>query len=78
MSRVKMKYQVSFDSESGNFFRMMLTNHDIRFQMIPNGLYYFDAADQEKKMLLLNTVVDNWGGSTHREYEGTQEAQRAM
>ena len=59
MSRVTMKYQVAFDIEGRDFFRIMLSDHEIHFQLSPNGLYYFDAADWENTMMLLNMVVEN-------------------
>ena len=59
MSRVTRKYLVVFDFKGRDFFRMMLSDHEIRFQLSPNGLYYSDAVDQENNMLLLNMVVEN-------------------
>ena len=56
MSRVTRKYQVVFNSKGRNFFRMVLPDREICFKLIPNGLYYFDAADQESNVLLLNKV----------------------
>ena len=50
----------------------------MRFQLSPNRLYYFDAADRENSVLLLNTVSENREGFTQRECEGAQEARRAM
>ena len=55
------------DSDGGNFFRMMLTNQEIQFQLIPNVLYYFDAVDWENNMLLLKTGADNREGFTWQE-----------
>ena len=46
MSRATKKFRVIFDSEGSNFFRMVLTDREVKFQLIPNGLYYFDAADR--------------------------------
>ena len=57
---------------------MVLPDREIRFQLSPNGLYYFDVADREKGVLLLNTVSENREGFTRREYEGAQESRRAM
>ena len=57
---------------------MVLPDREVRFQLSPNGLYYFDAMDRESSVLLLNTVSDNHGGFTWREYEGAQEMQREM
>ena len=36
---------------------MVLVYREVRFQITPNGLYYFDAADSENIVLLLNTVL---------------------
>ena len=49
-----------------------------KFQLSPNGLYYFDAMDRENIVLLLNTVPDNREGFTRREFYGDREAWRAM
>ena len=57
---------------------MVLPNREVRFQLIPNGLYYFDAADREIIFLLLKTVSDNREGFTRREYKDPQEARREM
>ena len=46
MSRATKKFRVIFDSEGGIFFRMVLPDREVRFQLIPNGLYYFGAADR--------------------------------
>ena len=67
-----------FDSKGGNFFRMVLLEREVRFQLSTNGLYYFDAADRENSVLLLNTVSENREGFTQRDYEGPQEARRVM
>ena len=37
-------------------FRMVLLDREIRFQLSPNGIYYFNSEDRENKVLLLNTV----------------------
>ena len=57
---------------------MVLPDREVRFQLIPNGMYYFESADIESSVLLLNTVSENHKGFTWREYEGDQEAQQAM
>ena len=57
---------------------MVLPDREVKFQLSPNGLYYFHAADRENGVLLLNTVSENREGFTRREYEGAREAQRAM
>ena len=49
---------------------MVLLDREVRFQLIPNRLYYFDAADRDNSVLLLNTVSDNRKGITRREYKG--------
>ena len=56
MSRATKKFRFIFDSEGGNFFRMILLDREVRSQLIPNGLYYFDAVDRENILLLINTV----------------------
>ena len=78
MSRSTKKFRLIFDSEGGNFFRMVLPDREVKFQLSPNGLYYFDAAYRENGVLLLNTVSENREGFTRREYEGVREVQRAM
>ena len=78
VSRSTKKFRLIFDSEGGNFFRMVLPDREVEFQLSPNGLYYSDAADRENGVLLLNTVSENREGFTWREYEGAREARRAM
>ena len=72
MSRAKNKLRFFFNSEGGNFSRMVLPDREVRFQLSPNGLYYLEAAYREDSVLLLNTVSENWEGFTRREYEGDQ------
>ena len=57
---------------------MVLPDREIRFHLSPNGMYYFNTAERESSVLLLNTVSDNREGFTRREYEGDQETQRVM
>ena len=57
---------------------MVLPDREVKFQLSPNGLYYLYAADRENSVLLLNTVSKKRGEFTQREYEGAQEARRAM
>ena len=71
MSRATRKYQVVFDSEGGNAFIMILPEGEIKFQLIPNGIYYFGTSYKENIALLINTVVENREGFTRQEYEGT-------
>ena len=73
MLRATKKFRVIFDSEGGNCFRMVLPDREVKFQLSTNGLYYFDAADRENSVLLLNTVLENREGFTWREYEGARE-----
>ena len=47
------------DSEGRNVFRMVLPDREVKFQLSPNGLYYFDAEDRENSVLLLNKVSEN-------------------
>ena len=70
MSRATKKFRVIFDSEGGNFFRIVLPDREVKFQLSPNGLYYFDAADRVNIVLLLNKLSENREGFTRREYEG--------
>ena len=49
---------------------MVLPDRELRFQLSPNGLYYFGAADRENIVLLLNTVSENQKGFKQREYKG--------
>ena len=68
MSRATEKFRVIFDSEGGKIFRMVLPDREARFQLSPNGLYYFYAADKENIVILLNTLLENRKGFTWREY----------
>ena len=45
---------------------MVLPDREVIFQLSPNGLYYFDAADRENIVLILNTVSENREGFTRR------------
>ena len=51
---------------------------EVRFQLRPNRLYYFNATDRENIVLLIKTVLENQEGFTRREYKGAREAWRAM
>ena len=57
---------------------MVLLDREVKFQLSPNGLYYFDVTDRENSVLVLNTVSDNREGFTRRDYEGSRNAWRAM
>ena len=57
---------------------MVLLDREVRFQIIPNGLYYFDVADRENSVLLINTLSKKQERFTRREYEGAQEVRRVM
>ena len=78
MSRATKKFHVVFNSEGGIIFRMVLPDRELRFHIIPNGLYHFDFADRENIVLLINTLLENREGFTQKEYEGDREARRAM
>ena len=41
---------------------MVLPDREVKFHIIPNGVYYFDAADRDNIVLLLDTVFENWEG----------------
>ena len=45
---------------------MVLPDREVRSQIIPNGLYYFDAADRDNSVLLINTISENWKWFTRR------------
>ena len=66
MSRAMTKFQVLFDSVGENIFRMVLMEREVRFQLSLNRIYYFDAADKDNSVLLLNTVSENREGFTRR------------
>ena len=57
---------------------MVLLDREVKFQLSTNELYYFDAADRENIVILLNMVSENREGFIWREYEGAREARRAM
>ena len=78
MSRATNKFRVISNSEGEIFFRMVLPDREVKFQLSPNGLYYFDAADRGESVLLLNTVSENSERFTWREYKGAWEVWRAM
>ena len=78
MSRATKKFRVVFDSEGRNVFRVVFPDRGVRFQLIPNGLYYFESAYRENSVLLLNIILENREAFTRTEYEGSQEARRVM
>ena len=57
---------------------MVPPDREARFQLIPSGLYYLDAADKERSALLLITVPDNHKYFMRSEYEEAREARRAI
>ena len=57
---------------------MVLPDREVRFRLSPNRLYYFDAADRENSLLMLNTVSKNREGFTQREYKRDREMRQAM
>ena len=57
---------------------MILLDREVRFQIIPNRLYYFDAMYRENRVFMINTVSENREGFTRREYEGAQESRQAV
>ena len=57
---------------------MVLPDREVKFQLSPNRLYYFDATDRENSVLLLNTVSENRERFTRRDYKGDREARRGM
>ena len=59
MSKATKKFWVVFDSEGRNFSRMVLPDREVRFHLRPNGMYYFNTADRESSVLLLNKVSEN-------------------
>ena len=78
MSRATNKFRFVFDSEGGNFLRMVLQDREVKFQLIPNAQYYFDAMNRENSVLLINTVSENQEGFTKRVYKGALEAWQAI
>ena len=46
---------------------MVLPDREVRFQLSPNGLYYFDTTDRDNSVLLLNIESENREGFTQRE-----------
>ena len=59
-------------------FRIVLLDREVIFQLSSNGLYYFDAAERDNIVLLVNTVSEKRDGFTRREYKGDREARQAM
>ena len=57
---------------------MFLLDREVRFQLSPNGMYYFNAAYRDNSVLLINTVSENREDFTRREYKGDREARQAM
>ena len=59
-------------------FRIVLLDREVIFQLSSNGLYYFDAAERDNIVLLVNTVSEKRDGFTRREYKGDREARRVL
>ena len=59
------KYWVVFDSESRNFFRMMLPGRDFVFNVLTNYPYYHNTVD--RAIVIVNTVVENRKGFTRQD-----------
>ena len=76
--RAKKKFWVGIYSKGGGGFRMVIPDRKVRFQLSPNRLYYFDSADRDNSVLLLNTVSEYREGVMRRGYEGDREARQAM
>ena len=57
---------------------MVVWDREVRFQIRPNWIYYFDTAERENIFLLFNTVSEHRERITQRDYEGPREARRAM
>ena len=57
ISRATKQIRVSFDSEGGNIFRMVLPDREVIFQLRPNGMYYFDSKDRERSVLILKVQL---------------------
>ena len=47
---------------------MVLPEREVRFQWIPNRLYYLNSVGIESSVLILNTVSENHKGFTWRYY----------
>ena len=78
MSRATKTFQGVFDSEGEKIFRMVLPDRELKFQLTPNRIYYFDAVEREISVLLINTVLENREGFERRESWGGREEQQAM
>ena len=66
ISSVTKTCRVVFNSKGKNCFRMILTDREVRLQLSPNGLYYFNATDIYNIILILNTVLENRKGFIQR------------
>ena len=66
MSRATNKFRVIFDSEGAIFFRMVVWDREVRFQIRPNWIYYFDTAERENSFLIFNTVSEHQERVTQR------------
>jgi hypothetical protein len=77
MSRASCRYRIIYDNTNGNFFRLIMPNREILFQLSPSGLYYHDAADRMENVILVNTVAKNREGFTNKEFQGARAARRA-
>ena len=65
LSRATRKYRVVFNSEAGNFFRMMLPGRDFVFNVLTNYPYYHNTVD--RAIVIVNTVVENRKGFTRQD-----------
>ena len=57
MSKSKNKYRVMYDSAEGNKFIIFLSDKEVLFIEIFNGIYYHDLENRD--LVLVNTLEEN-------------------
>jgi hypothetical protein len=76
LARVKERCPIKYDSTNGNHFVVIQPTKEVIFHQSQYGLYYHDT--DNRAVVMVNTVADNGGGYTQREYDGVKQARRAL
>ena len=77
LSKVKKKFHVTFDSATGNEFKVHLADGRARiFKESSKGLYYSDMAETESSTVLVNTVAHNKSKYSSRDYSRAVNARK--
>jgi hypothetical protein len=77
LTNMKRKYCITYDSTTGNEFRVHKSNGVVRiFKESDKGLYYFDTSPNAEHVALVSTVENNKTKYTNHDYVRAQTAQK--